>query len=1262
MARSLEELYSTRPTDTARPLDELMTPQQPTGLSRFIRQVGAGALSMVATGPHVEGGLPYGLEKYIPNGLLVIPSLVEQALKLVHLPARDMFSRQLSAGVDKAQSDVGVGDPQGTLDTLGQTIGSMLIPTGALAKGAKPIVRGLVTLALPGTQAELGAGAKTFAKQFAGEAAVGTAIGDAVQGASDPAYKPMIRGADPEDDASINGGAQLVDNGDGTGTIMVPPAPSQLARDTVLTGLGAIAVAAGSYAGYRAARRALTGELVGDVARRSGDSLVGVAPTPVPAPNPKPMVEDPTRSAVKQFATRVSEGDVKGIATDLATGMSDRLAPVYRWAQEAMTPGWYEQFYANVTSRVTPQAFGSRLSDFFKTGVFPTGQTTTGPALRTSPATRILAAVARFTPDQLRVAQDALIAGTRMDDLRRTRASLWGNQTFQDLQAKYASAITDPAVKQVVEETRQWFRDFNEYKYRRGLITAKQWQDGKRVAPNYVPLRLNAPDSYTDFDVARTDLSQGVQPGEVASPFDLMSEYATRVMRAAETNEARSQLIYALSGKGSKTAGGKPVVQRVGKVGQNVITVSNHGVDEHWLVNDDALYSAMKFRPSVAVPILSTVRYWTQTLMTGKLRPGFLPVSLAYEKLGALMMNYKGKGLGPLDEALTHLSDGKFNTGGLDPSIMLSPITGGVRAISADLMHAGAEALDMSMRFNGRLVNILGWSNAKVLRDVMSSAYENSSRRLFEAHGGGTALMFNEGYDPEKLSRSLVSLSPDYARKYGSFTERARTNEFWTAYSGLLEAMHASVRLQAFSANVPRRIEVGSIRLFGRDVPTITMRPTVSDKAIESTAAYMRRLTGDAGQRIGDTQTGLGKFSQRAVDTVPYANIAIQALAQNVRAFKAAPERYLGVTAGLALAGGALLVNQFMGNPNAFNAYTNQWTPSQRARMWPTFNDDGSVASVTMIPQEQRPLWSAFVEGLLTMYGYRGDAEKDKWLSVGLASAFESFMQDVVPSAPPFVNAALVAGGIQPLHVTGSGVASGMPGLQDMQLREAYTNRITAGEENTSAHIASNVVRELLAGAGDMMIGSMNGLVTGLTQGRSLTDVVDLTTLPLIQPDLEIGRGGAALFPDAQLPLRIGLNDPISTEYVTRNQSIDRLAARFNSSVRREGYSGTSGQAAPNVYATQEPLDPETAFVAQQAMLLKNRLDSGIDKPRSDLYRQLDALKLSQPFMTPESVRQEENRIRMQLRALNADGLELVQQTEEALSKQLGKPVSFNDY
>lgn len=1045
--------------------------------------------------------------------------------------------------------------------------------------------------------------------------------------------------------------------------------------------LGALAAAAAVGAGAKVAAKTILPLLKG----RSG----------IPAP--------------EDFAGQKEVVNVGSVSTDVKAGFSDMLTPMRDAAKKAgISADEVKQIEADIGTALQPHAMSSRVLTASYAGELPN-------SVRTIPNLAVQAQkAANLDPDRLQLLNNALSSADYLDTIAAFNRANPNNlvtsiptadgsftHTVGSLNRTVADAQADPVLRDIILNERLTYDGLRRYLQEQGAITLQQSAEWAQKFPNYAPRQiaktsgdsllkqasLALPDQERSRDLSDDVLEaliprvddplKTVKPGEGLPPLLSKERYVQSAIRWVMENNAKRNYVDTMRRHSGDTFF-KPV-DASKKGGENVITFKRNGVSEYYRVNDNTLYNAMLFKPAKIVPIMNGMRQFYQSTLTGMLNPLFVPASLAYEVSTAPLLAMKGYGVGPLDEILLKLTNGKMSASKylVDPTVLLSPVTGTTRHLYGAFLKEFSARLQASGATNGMFSRSLGalGIDASALGKVMENAYINSMHYAFNSRGGATTVAMDGG--AEGLRSSMAELAPKIVLNHmrrmsgqdaGVLTKWHATN-LSRGYSALMNAFHNSVKLQSFAANA-HRYEGETAAQFA--------------KRQSRNALHARRLTGDP------TLTGDNQIARFFASTSPYANVAAQTLFQHARAIYDHPTRYALTLGAVGYATWGWLNSLQQADPEMMQKYW-QLTPQQRASKGvPLYLDDTNNIVYFPLGQELRivtgPMTELYgaVSGAVDPEGKARSRESNTLIGRALNDMFgnvderdmeainqslgnvvlNQILPDPIGPGPGVILGAL---GMKP----GDVVSSIIPGMEGRGITNAPSSRITPDEGtsvvgNTLTAQMEIILQEATGGIANSIINSIN------TWGR----VVEGDTTPMqdagailqaaIDPYREQTRGRPEVLKlDAPTlgarEARMNLNDTVSTLVRNSNENVKKIleySTRIQAgpatdlsvgAMRLESQDNAKLRGAMNVIASrtkayQEEIQP---YVQQL-----NRL--------REQYEDQEANRLM--AFNLNAKRYNQNLLALKIREQNLMIYNRMEVAEDYISKQLGRPFRYRTF
>ena len=276
------------------------------------------------------------------------------------------------------------------------------------------------------------------------------------------------------------------------------------------------------------------------------------------------------------------------------------------------------------------QPIQQQIDASFVTGELP------GTTIKTENVYALMRATGSLTPEKRDLLENALVAGSSLDDLNREGVQtslgldLYDTPTNKaDLEAIVARARADPDVSALIPRWRNVTDAKERFKVARGRSTQEKYNKLREERPNYVPLRRNldtdigGPPKQQTFsanidsqaEAARSREQFGGVSGRtgVGRPTAaIISDLATEI-RAAAHNDFRVKVLRLFETAGSRSRVGRQDVL-VKELPANKTDLDEALDHEVWIngerrvfrVNDPALSRALRFEPRETLQGLSS--------------------------------------------------------------------------------------------------------------------------------------------------------------------------------------------------------------------------------------------------------------------------------------------------------------------------------------------------------------------------------------------------------------------------------------------------------------------------------------------------------------------------------------------------------------------------------------------------------------------------------------------------------------------------------
>lgn len=484
------------------------------------------------------------------------------------------------------------------------------------------------------------------------------------------------------------------------------------------------------------------------------------------------------------------------------------------------------------------QSTQSRTHHMFTTGEMP------GSTIKTE---RLYPLMQNFANDltaaEQQLVKDALVARSSLDDFaidgKQTSLGkdMFGKQsTPADLEATVAYAMSNPKVATHIKKWQKIAQDDLRYNLDRGYITKAEYDNLRKLRPNYVPHSRNmvedvpfTPKSMTPSaniegqkGAARSREEFGGISGEtgVGDPIAaIISKLATSV-RNAEVNDFRVKTLRMLESAGARSRRGKqgvlvremhPDIKKMDESRDHEVFIN--GERRVFRVYDPALSRSLHFSPRETLAVAEQLKQLLQSTSTGKLNPLFALFKAPFFDAMAAS-SFRGKGV-------------KI---GADNQALIGGYTGGLQALADELKRGVAiNVRDHTMRGNSWMHKaFLGKGNLNKFADWIEGRFDDSVLAQMDKLGITSKTAWG-GADPTSTLHGLESHAPDYMKaladkqikdinhgiKAGTMTTMrealGRSNSAWVKgkagvlmrnYTHLMEAANNGTRYSMVKANL----------------------------------------------------------------------------------------------------------------------------------------------------------------------------------------------------------------------------------------------------------------------------------------------------------------------------------------------------------------------------------------------------------------------------------------------------------------------------
>ncbi len=945
-----------------------------TTASHFISQA---ILPVVNTTPNTG--------RYLPAVADMLPGMVGAVRNaFTDTPKQDYFTRaanRIEGATDRTQEAFGIEDPQGLEQNIASMLGAFVMPTPGKFGPAKTVLgktgNFLAEMAVPLRQGKYIHTVPVAAAFGAGVNAInGTASAEtppsavrAYNGEQD--FDELNFTPEPQD-SELDFTPEDRDVHDEL-SFTPPPAAENVPEPEPLSlmdkatigavGLGAAVMAA-------ATGRMVVKSLTKQKISLAGGDLIGT-------------------KYVKQQT---------GVGTNLASGIVQGNQAI-RKAVEVEVPAAAKVINDKLDA-VAPASVSMRNSHALHTGETPNSAVNLGPV-----RSQIEGIAGLLDETEMALLARGLAAKSAINTIKRATAAGMGNttgpnakvimsqfsekidgspQTFQDLEAMAAVLDNDPKLKSVANIVPDIYRKLADYSLDQGLISKSTYDEWIANNPDYVHLSASVMDAgdstflgiptskgYAISDNASKARSllqgEGVQSGKTSNPIVNLPDQIHHVLREAQLNTMRRDVLEALDG------GTVYGVKKVPEAAHDTVTVKVLGKDVHYKVTDNAVRTQLELGPNISQHAFAQAGRAVNSLFVKStvgraLVPLFSAVTASYEGFGTMVSRQPGQHIGLINEAL---SKAGLSIGVFDPTafpVFTVPVgslrylwDSGIQQISHELAKS---MIDSDSYWAKMIPDDIA---RQKFADRMMVAYNNSIKASAAREGALSGHIYGQVDDLKPLG-GLESQMPGFVhyantqaaaeavsggatfleKMYGASSNAAvALNSSWFArgYNTLSNAMRESVRYQLYASN---------------------MAKASTPDEVAHLVSQTRRAGGDMAQRGG------GEIFNSIADWSTFVNAGIQPL---VEMGKLAVKNPAGLAMNLGTVGIGSLMYQYLAAA---------MDPEVAAEMRNA--TDQQLASYVYFPggikvpmaQEFRPFWGPLVVSMNELTGFNdGDFNPD---------------------------------------------------------------------------------------------------------------------------------------------------------------------------------------------------------------------------------------------------------------------------------------------
>lgn len=991
----------------------------------------------------------------------------------------------------------------------------------------------------------------------------------------------------------------------------------------------------------------------------------------------------------------ITKGKVK-----FATQFWDNNAPLGAALNKAVEQGHLSaadaQALKDRNATISHAAMSSQINSFYKTGLFP------GSSIKVDSPVSVLSKVQSMAPEEIAAWNDIRVLGTKLDTLKEAvsqavaarkapgyikKVGTWGGEDIPTLEANLRNLKARfPQAAALAKQAQPIFNGALKYLHETGMLDLKTYTQMRKVNPNYHPLSKDIEHSNVNlFDnlfhdpldvtgnkgtgitldnlkhrLTALEDGKGLSPDEIGSAVYNMPKYLEDIIRYASYNKFRNEVADFASKTVVDWQGKRQSLIKISKNppidGSASIKVLRDGKVRYLTSPDAGLLNKLRWQPVSYAPVLANLSRTVAAGLTGPANPLFaFGKHPAYEAVAAAFAAPKGTALGPATRLLNHLPGLRellsVPVGALEANL------GALKHVHATMLYNASQTAETVLK-NSKIMNaVLGKTNLDTLSRIMTDAYARTSLSLAEGAGAMSAPRFSTG-DREVLT--ALQAIPGFRDAKGFNVSGSLPFRMY------MEAYHAvtnSAKLQFFAANTKRSLQWKKypVELMGRKgtVSIPAYEPVLSGTEKTHLAAQTRNLTGDSSIIGGDPSTFVGRKYQQATSTVLYYNQFLRSIGALGRAMKDDPLKFASGMTAVGLS--TVAAWSYMASTPEGRQVINDMTPEQRGRGLPVFVDGKLHAFINWFPELHlmtAPLTEAVLGmlGVLPEHEFEGsqDVAKTFWLALTT-----DFLPDMIAS-PPLQLVANAMG----RDIRGANTLESAPPRQNI-----YDKTMDPDQATGFRDIAWMMGETLAASAMAYIVSPAVDTYQAMQLNNKSPEALRKSTLDLLQGiPLESIKYRADAKQLGALNMMADANMKGSVANLTWRKANDASAKMAsilkigNPTVKLGGVGNVFGETMIDDPMNLIPNLRNTPFAAVYAMTVP--VKAQIDKKMLEykaITNEMD--KTSRNPLIPASVKSTRmNDLQERRRDINTNVLTFIRQAEDAISKQMGQPFSYESF
>lgn len=986
--------------------------------------------------------------------------------------------------------------------------------------------------------------------------------------------------------------------------------------------------------------------------------------------------------------------------------------PIRNIAREVLSPEDAKQHEYKL-DRIVGQAVGAKVQHTLATGEFPNS------AIKVQPLAPLLEAMTKdLDQTEFQMVTDALLYKSSLDDYARTGVQASFNDlSIADMRTLVNTVELDPKLGKYTDLIREQYQGVIKYALDQGLISPADYAKMRSNSPNYVHFGRNVrnvgePEQPRGigndgsqgikemFSRAET-AGEGVQVGRVDNPIDSLSDRIGSVIKYAEQNNVRRDIINDLTRNGAlnirvpgSDGKSRSLIKEIvdpdkAAKAERVITVFEGGKERFYQIGDPALYNSMLFAPRATMPVLGTMRNIAQYFTTGagNVVSFFgMTTSPVYDTLVGMLTKPQGYDIGLINEFLNKAGS-PVNMGRLDPTQLLTAPIGALRNFRWELTQSAANTLsEQLIRNSGFVRDWIGPQRTTALRDRLQTAYDNSLKSILDSQGATSKGAYGGDTDAVKsLPVAMQDIAPNFYSEMNTRVYREAMQGNPTTLETVLATSKygfhkakSSLIARMYMAAVRNMQEGFRYQYAATNIGKVKNAPNMSakEKQLNELSSNVRRIAVDAAQH------GSSPGWNMLADSVMYANIGVQSIAHIGRSIKNDPTGFALNTLSLVGTLAALRYGAMAVDPDVRRTVSEK-TDTQNTAGITTFGGmelpiepalrliTGPLFTVldAMAMDEQGNINDDFFNVWMKYFEEGPDVmQQERMQEAATASAGSALQANnpLDPSGIPLINLVMALNGMDPAMTR----ISGEPMLQRAQGANAAGGEGKTTDSLVNAEVEAAI--QSILGSGVMGIvkvadDTYRAMSAKNPDGSDATTPAGAFRIGMQRYEDQLARGRnpvtSTLFGDYTRT-----NSLRDTDYMIlqrKTEGLEKADLIFDQEILRKYQTNADPR-----LARLDPVDimkPEYAAtylapIGAMTQELQTELRK-LDKMLTPVNKQIEEIRSGHKITNIESRNEEINRLNEERRYINMQKLTLTRMMEEKIRETIGDPsFTYQDF